>query len=262
MPVAIEERNQLCFGVWATVGSTGRWPEVVNMWELDGWDGLVDNFEPRVRRRPRAQDPSLAEWWAVAASLRRGGVDRIVVPEPWTRPIEALIADGVRGEVYCHELVPVPPGAAPDFLAAFREVAVPAHEAFDLDLVGAFRVAMVNDSEAIVIWAVPDWATWAGSSRPGSDRATTPTCWPAGARRPSTSVPTGSAACSSTPRWPRCASAASRRSPTAAPSTSSEGNRGRGPWAPAAVLCQASRYCMMRPSTSACSAGVASCSMP
>ncbi len=83
------------------------------------------------------------------------------MPEPWTRPIEALIADGVRGDVYSHELVRVPAGAAPDFLAAFREVAVPAHEAFGLDLVGAFRVAMVNDSEAIVIWAVPDWATWA-----------------------------------------------------------------------------------------------------
>jgi hypothetical protein len=160
VPVAIEERNQLCFGVWATVGSTGRWPEVVNMWELDGWDGLVDNFSHELVGAG-AQDPSLAEWWAAAASLRRGGVDRIVVPEPWTRPVTALIADGVRGEVYSHELVRLPAGAAPDFLAAFREEGVPAHEAFGLDLVGAFRVAMVNDSEAIVIWAVPDWATWA-----------------------------------------------------------------------------------------------------
>jgi hypothetical protein len=160
VPVAIEERNQFCFGVWATVGSTGRWPEVVNMWELDGWGGLVDNFSHELVGAG-AQDPSLAEWWAVAASLRRGGVDRIVVPEPWTRSIATLIADGVRGDVYSHELVRMPAGAAPDFLAAFREQAVPALEAFDLDLVGAFRVAMVNDSEAIVIWAVPDWATWA-----------------------------------------------------------------------------------------------------
>jgi hypothetical protein len=160
VPVAIEERNQLCFGVWATVGSTGRWPEVVNMWELDGWDGLVGNFSHELVGAG-AQDPSLAEWWAVAASLRRGGVDRIVVPEPWTRSIAALIDDGVRGEIYSHELVRVPAGAAPDFLAAFREQAVPVLEAFDLDLVGAFRVAMVNDSEAIVIWAIPDWATWA-----------------------------------------------------------------------------------------------------
>ena len=160
VPVAIEERGQRCFGVWGTVGSTGRWPEVVNMWELDGWDGLVGNFRHELGHAS-LQDPALAEWWAVAASLRRGGVDRIVVPEPWTRPIEALVADGVQGEVYSHELVTVPPGAAPDLLAALREQAVPAHEAFGLDLVGAFRVAMVNDSEAIVVWAIPDWETWA-----------------------------------------------------------------------------------------------------
>jgi hypothetical protein len=160
VPGAVEQRNQLCFGVWGTVGSTGRWPEVVNMWELDGWDGLVGNFRHELGHAT-LQDPALAEWWAIAAELRRGGVDRIVVPEPWTRPIAALLADGVRGELYSHELVRVPVGTAPELLAAFREQAVPAHEAFGLDLVGAFRVAMVNDSEALVIWAIPDWATWA-----------------------------------------------------------------------------------------------------
>jgi hypothetical protein len=78
VPVALAERNQRCFGVWATVGSTGRWPEVVNMWELDSWDGLVRNFEVEFAGG-RTQDPSLADWWSVAASLRRGGTDRIVV---------------------------------------------------------------------------------------------------------------------------------------------------------------------------------------
>jgi len=159
-PVARAERDQLCLGVWATVGSTGRWPEVVNLWELDGWDGLVGNFGHELVG-PGAQDPSLTEWWATAASLRRGGVDRIVVPEPWTRSVATLVADGVRGEVYAHELVTVAPGSAPAYLAAVHDQAVAAHAQLGLDLVGAFRVAMVNDSEAIVIWAVPDWATWA-----------------------------------------------------------------------------------------------------
>jgi len=84
-----------------------------------------------------------------------------VVPEPWTRPIDDLVAAGVRGELYSHELVTVPAGAAPAFLAAVAEQAVPAHEALGLTAVGAFRVAMVNDSEAVVIWAIPDWETWA-----------------------------------------------------------------------------------------------------
>jgi hypothetical protein len=159
-PVARDERNQLCYGVWGTVGSTGRWPEVVNMWELDGWDGLVDNFAHEFTHAT-LQDPSLAEWWAVAASLRRGGVDRIVVPEPWTRSIDELVADGVRGELYAHELVTLPAGTATEFLTAVRHVAVPAHEQLGAQLVGAFRVAMVNDSECLVLWALPDWSTWA-----------------------------------------------------------------------------------------------------
>jgi hypothetical protein len=158
-PVAREERNQLCFGVWGTVGSTGAWPEVVNLWELDGWDGLVGNFEHEFTHAT-LQDPSLAEWWAVAASLRRGGVDRIVVPEPWTRPIGQLIDDGVRGEVYAHELISVPPGRSPELLAAVHDLAVPAYAELGVENVAAFRVAMVNDSEAILLWAFPDWATW------------------------------------------------------------------------------------------------------
>src|SRR4029078_4948795 len=95
-PIGREERNMLCFGVWGTVGSTGRWPEVVNMWELDGWDGLAANFEQQLSH-PTMQDPAPAEWWAVAATLRRGGFDRIVEPAPWARPIEELVAAGAGG---------------------------------------------------------------------------------------------------------------------------------------------------------------------
>jgi hypothetical protein len=163
-PVAREERDQLCFGVWGTVGSTGRWPEVVNLWELDGWDGLVANFEHELAS-PTMQDPSLAEWWATAAQFRRGGVDRIVVPEPWTRSITPLVAAGVRGEVYAHDLVAVPAGTVGEFLAAVREQAVAAHAALGIDLVGAWRVTGVNGSEAIVLWALPSWAAWAALER-------------------------------------------------------------------------------------------------
>ena len=160
VPIGLEERNQRCFGVWATVGSTGRWPEVVNMWELDGWDGLVRNLEVELEGG-RDQDPSLAEWWATAASLRRGGVDRILVAEDWCRGIEQLCAEGVRGEVYAHELISVPPGTVDQFLGGLRAVGVPAVEALGATAVGAWKVAMVNDSECVAMWAFPDLATWA-----------------------------------------------------------------------------------------------------
>ncbi|HVN52279.1 MAG TPA: hypothetical protein VMT43_12640 [Acidimicrobiales bacterium] len=159
-PVAREERNQLCFGVWGTVGSTGRWPEVVNMWELDGWDGLVANFGHELSHAS-LQDPSLSQWWAVAAQLRRGGVDRIVVPEPWTDPIDVLVARGVRGEVYAHERYACAPGRSRDVLAQLHDIARPSAESLGLVSVGAFNVAMVNDAECLAIWALPDWDTWA-----------------------------------------------------------------------------------------------------
>jgi hypothetical protein len=159
-PVAREERNMLCFGVWATVGSTGRWPEVVNMWELDGWEGLVANFSHELSS-PTLQDPALAQWWSVAAELRRGGVDRIVVPEPWSPAIEELTATGVTDSVYAHEVVTVPVGTVRAYLEAVGDTGVPAMEALDARCIGAFRVAMTNDAEAIVIWALPSFAAWA-----------------------------------------------------------------------------------------------------
>lgn len=159
-PTAREERGQLCFGVWGTVGSTGHWPEVVNLWELDGWDGLVANFEHELSHAG-LQDPALAEWWVKAAEFRRGGVDRILVAQPWTRSITELTDAGVRGEVYAHELVTVPPGAADDYLDGVHEEAVYVYEGLGAQCVGAWRVAGVNDSEAIVLWALPSWTSWA-----------------------------------------------------------------------------------------------------
>ena len=159
-PTARAERNMLCFGVWGTVGSTGRWPEVVNMWELDGWDGLAANFSHELAS-PSLQDPALAEWWAVAAELRRGGVDRILVPEPWSPTIEELSAAGVRGVAYAHELVTVPVGTVRVFLEALTDAGVPAMDALGMRCIGGLRVAMNNDSEAVVLWALPSWDAWA-----------------------------------------------------------------------------------------------------
>jgi hypothetical protein len=158
-PVARAERDQLCLGVWATLGSTGPWPEVVNMWELDGWEGLAANFAHETGQG-RDQDPSLAEWWAVAASLRRGGFDRIVVPTDWTRSVEQLCADGVRGEVYAHELFTTVPGAAGDLLDALAADVLDPAKALGIEAVGAYEVVMGDRSEALAIWALPDWSTW------------------------------------------------------------------------------------------------------
>src|SRR5258708_15103599 len=77
-PIAQEERHQLCYGVWGIVGSTQRWPSVVNLWEEDGWEGMADSFRHEFNHRS-LQDPKLAAWWAEAANYRSGGEDRLLV---------------------------------------------------------------------------------------------------------------------------------------------------------------------------------------
>ena len=158
-PIGREERGQLCYGVWALLGSTGPWPKTVNMWEHDGWSGLAASFATEAVGKG-AQDPALAWWWAKAAEFRSGGVDRIVVPAPWTPTIEALCAAGVRGDVYADELITVEPGTAADVLERARDAA-DVHERHGWQLVGAFTTAMANDHEALLLWAIPTWQQWA-----------------------------------------------------------------------------------------------------
>jgi len=159
-PIAQAERAQRCYGVWGTVGTTGRWPEVVNVWEEDGFDGLAASFRHELGH-PTLQDPALAEWWARATDFRRSGTDRVLVPAPWTRTIEELCADGVRGETYAHEIVRVRPGTAWGLLDVVRDEGIPVLERFGWELAGAWATAMCDDREVLLLWAIPTWEAWA-----------------------------------------------------------------------------------------------------
>ena len=159
-PIAQEERDQRCFGVWGTIGTTGQWPEVVNMWEESGFVGLSKGLGHETGT-PSLQDEKLAKWWAEAANFRRGGFDRVLIPASWSPTIAELNAAGTRGAVYAHEIIGVPRGSARDFCELVRDKGVPAHAEQGLTLVGAYRTAMRDDDECIVIWAIPDWPTWA-----------------------------------------------------------------------------------------------------
>jgi hypothetical protein len=159
-PLAQQDRNQLCYGVWGVLGSTGRWPEVVNIWELDGFDGAVPYFRHELND-PTMQDPKMARWWAQAAPLRSGGNDRLLVPAPWTRTITELCADGVRGEIYAHEQIGVRAGASADYLELLRERGRALRSRYGWELSGAWETAMVDDSECFALWAIPTWEQWA-----------------------------------------------------------------------------------------------------
>jgi hypothetical protein len=159
-PIAQEERHQLCYGVWGVVGTTRGWPEVLNLWEEEGFDGMATSFRHEFNHAT-LQDPKLAKWWAEAAKYRSHGTDRLLVPAPWTRTIEQLCADEVRGEAYAHEQVQVAPGRSAEFLEMVAGDAVSAYETYGWELAGAWETAMVNDSECFLLWAIPSWERWA-----------------------------------------------------------------------------------------------------
>jgi hypothetical protein len=92
--------------------------------------------------------------------MRRGGFDRVLVAADWSPGIEELCERGVRGAVYAHELVRVRPGEGRALLKAARKLAVPAYGELGATLIGAFHTGMGDDSEGLLLWAFPDWASW------------------------------------------------------------------------------------------------------
>ena len=137
-------------GTWEVVGTTGRWPQVVNVWEIDGWDG----WERLAQRTnvDKSANTELAEWWDEAYKRRTGGFDRVLRGAPGCPTRASLAADGVRGSWFVHELSDVRPGAGPDYLAATVEARVPAMAERGITLVGLYD-SVLGDTEVCTIWA-------------------------------------------------------------------------------------------------------------
>lgn len=147
---AAADRGLELLGTWEVVGSTGRWPQVVNVWELDGWDGWA-----RLAERTnvaKAGNAELAEWWDEAFRRRTGGFDRLLRGAPGCPTLASLAAGRVRGTWFVHELSEVRPGAGPEYLAATLAERVPAMAARGIELVGLYD-AVLTDTEVCTIWA-------------------------------------------------------------------------------------------------------------
>lgn len=169
-PNAQEDRAQLCFGVWAVVGSTGTWPQVVNIWEEDGLSGIARSLSGELVG-PALQDPKLAKWWAEASKFRRGGVDRILLPAADMPTISETLAAGVRAPLCAQEILRCRPGSAQAVLDLATELAIRAYDDLGWIRVGAWKVAMRDDDEVILMWAIGDHASWAAGEAAQSTHA-------------------------------------------------------------------------------------------
>jgi hypothetical protein len=148
---AAADRALRLFGTWEVVGATGRWPQVVNVWELlDGWEGWRRLCESTNVKR--AQNAALGEWWDDAYRKRSGGFDRLLQASPKAPTLDELVADGVQGTMFVHEVTQVHPGAGARYLRAVREEWEPLAAEHGHRLVGSWEV-LLGDTEVITVWA-------------------------------------------------------------------------------------------------------------
>lgn len=141
-------------GTWKVIGSTNRWPRVVNLWEMEGWAHWVDSLERQFL--PEKKDTALAPWWAKATEWRSGGFDRILEPASYSPTMAVLRAQNLRSWVCVHSIVRVARGQRSAFLNAVGETLRPLLAEHQLTLVGAYSAPMMSN-EVVLVWAAPDF---------------------------------------------------------------------------------------------------------
>lgn len=136
-------------GTWQTVGMTGRWPTVVNIWQVPGgWSGWA-GFLERTYGSDRRQ---LDVYFDQFDEVRSGGEDFLMAGVPWSPPVDQLVAGGVRGTLFVHEVTTVRPGAGREYLAAMDEQWTPVALDHGHRLVGMYE-ALMTDTTVVTLWA-------------------------------------------------------------------------------------------------------------
>jgi hypothetical protein len=139
-------------GIWQQSGSTGDWPRVVNLWEMNGWDHWADLLEHQYAGGE--QPPALRRWWNEGLKYRSGGFDRILAPAPFSPTRQELIERNVRGHACIQEIATVEPGTVEQYLDAVANRWLPVAARRGLTLAGAYRTTM-RDTEAVLLWSLP-----------------------------------------------------------------------------------------------------------
>lgn len=143
-------------GTWRVIGSTHRWPRVVNLWEMDGWGHWSQSLERQFH--PRQRDRHLSAWWRAMVRYRRGGFDRILEPAPFCPSRSRLAAKGIKGWVTEQQIYRIPWSFLPEFFAEVESSLLPAMESYGISLVGAYASPM-RPGEALILWSASDFAT-------------------------------------------------------------------------------------------------------
>jgi hypothetical protein len=144
------------------IGDTGEWPVAINLWEVDGWDGMVRvlNAEYMGTSAVLGTDDTVRPWWIKAARVRTRGCDRLLVPAPYSPTLQDIVDQKIVGRILCHEIVHVAPLQADAYHERLQRHWLPIAERLGVRLFGSFKTATRNDSEVINIWTLDSFETW------------------------------------------------------------------------------------------------------
>jgi hypothetical protein len=153
-------------GKWVVNWTTGRWIEVVGLWEMSSWDWFVEHFTKTDLTLDHPEGQEL---------YRSGGFDRLLVPYAGTPTRDEILARGLRAPFMFQETVGLAGGGAAEYLAALAEAGTAiAAAGRGMRLAGSFTVLLRDESEVIVLWAFDDlraFVTALGETRGFSELA-------------------------------------------------------------------------------------------
>ncbi|MCD9623992.1 hypothetical protein [Rhabdothermincola salaria] len=145
------EMNSLQGSFYVCAYGGGRWPQVVNIWDVgtEGWTGWAKNVDRLNLKRRKA---FYGDWWDKAAEWRSGGFDRLCGGVPGSPTTDEIAARGVKGSLFVNEILEVRPGTALDFLAEVAETRVPLMREYGHEPTGLYEV-LSNPHEVVMVWA-------------------------------------------------------------------------------------------------------------
>jgi len=139
------------YGVWATVGSSGVWPEACWLWEMDDWHHFARAHSAQYPLEDK--DPYGVELWRQALEWRRGGESALLVPAG--AAVEAPAAAG-DAPVLLVEEVRARPGGLSAYHAALADVYRPVAAARGQLLAGAFA-NVLRPNAGLNLWRFAGW---------------------------------------------------------------------------------------------------------
>ena len=149
-----EEYGIRLVGTWATVGSTGRWPEADALWEMDDWAHFARAQSARFPLEER--DPLSCEIARHSLGLRSGVRRDLLVSAAFSPSRERIRAERREGPVVVRELVEARPGDLGAYHAAVEAELVPLARSRGAALLGCYAHAL-RPNRGLALWSYPSW---------------------------------------------------------------------------------------------------------